>query len=336
MYQNTTPQPVCQDAPRLPLDDGHISVRDPWPAYVQGHLLPGGLVVKQTGLGGPQVGGGDRGPVCGFSGSSRRRLTEKLMGIPWGDVAGSDPHAARVHAIFTTLTYPAEYPEDWAACKAHLHSIRLRLERLPWVPLEWALWKAEVQQRGAPHFHLVIAFEELVSIRQFEDWARQAWFEVVGSGDLEHLRHGVDVRALYESKASRGHLMAYLTKYVAKVWQTVEEGGDPVVTGRVWGTWGDVPRVVLFEVAFPERQGWVQFQRRVRRWARRSRYLAHLANAHGLRLFGGTELLQLLRGLDVIAVDVQETPGVVVSFAEELQPWQDVVNRAQRDYTDVR
>ena len=56
---------------------------------------------------------------------------------------------------------------------------------------------------------------------------------------------------------------------------------------------------VVCEIEFVTRLAWVEFQRRIRRWGQKSPYLARLANAHGLRLFGGTELLQLLRGLDI-------------------------------------
>jgi hypothetical protein len=256
----------------------------------------GGLRLYTLGVEAPQTGGG-RGEVCGFSKASRRRLIDKLMLIPWKECVRQDPHAARASAVLLTLTYPREFPTDSDVIKRHLANFRRALQHIPDLKYS-ALWRLEYQKRGAAHFHIIMWFDRKVSIARFENWAKQTWARVVDSGDLLHVKHGADVRPITVSRRNTAALMAYLVKYLGKL------ADEQFHTGRIWGEWGSIPRVIRCAVSFETRAGYVEFLRRVRKWGRKSRYLRNLANVKGARLYcyGPSVLMQLashLPGVDV-------------------------------------
>jgi len=125
--------------------------------------------------------------------------------------------------LFITLTYPSEFPVDSEIYKADLDKFFKRLKyRFP----EFAcIWKLEFQQRGAPHYHLLvwglsIHCRELISL---------LWFQVVGSGDIKHLKAGTQVQKI---RSWRG-VMSYASKYMGKL-----ETGVSGQSGRFWGVSG--------------------------------------------------------------------------------------------------
>jgi hypothetical protein len=82
----------------------------------------------------------------------------------------------------------------------------------------------EFQERGAPHFHVLI--NQAVS----RVWLSQVWYRVVGSGDVRHMVAGTRSEPLRELHAAA----AYASKYAAKQGQKdVPEGFTDV--GRFWG-----------------------------------------------------------------------------------------------------
>jgi len=138
----------------------------------------------------PQVkGGGIRKEIKGFSPASRLRFM-RTMG-QWNALVFD----LRL-VLGVTLTYPMEFPCARAS-KRHLKMLMQRIERS--YPGTFGVWKLEPQKRGAPHFHIVLAFG--VSVRQrddacgdvaggfeesFQHWLADAWYEIVGSGDVKH------------------------------------------------------------------------------------------------------------------------------------------------------
>jgi len=105
----------------------------------------------------------------------------------------------------------------------------MRLERrYPGIVL---IWRLEFQERGAPHFHLLVFNVERIDIL----WLSRAWFEVVGSGDIRHLKAGTQVQQV---KSWRG-VLYYVGKYLAKA------AGVSFATGRVWGVIGGLPVVLV-------------------------------------------------------------------------------------------
>jgi hypothetical protein len=83
----------------------------------------------------------------------------------------------------------------------------------------------EFQERGAPHFHILVDKEI-----PHQDVAK-SWYRIVGSGDEKHLKAGTEVRAI-RAKDSIGY---YLTTYMEKARQkSVPPEYEKV--GRFWGS----------------------------------------------------------------------------------------------------
>lgn len=162
---------------------------------------------------GGQMGGGKRGKVAGLSRQARARLMRLVASI--------DRTYPASLWLFVTLTYPAEYPTDATTYHRHLDSWFKRLFRDS--PDAAAIWKCEYQRRGAPHFHI------LLFGRAFLDrhWLSKSWYDVVGSGDVNHLAAGTQIKAV----RSWGGVTHYAAKYVAKT----ETATNAAPTGRLWG-----------------------------------------------------------------------------------------------------
>ena len=161
---------------------------------------------------------GKRGKVVEWSGKSRLRLKYDLGRLKRADLA---------KAHFLTLTYPAEFPDvtDHATYKGHLHHFTTRLYQL--YPGACGVWKLEFQKRGAAHFHLLVFGLYGLDVVALRAAVAQTWFDVVGSGDVKHLRAGTGV----DQARSVGGSMSYMAKYISKNDQT--RPGN--FTGRYWG-----------------------------------------------------------------------------------------------------
>jgi len=88
-----------------------------------------------------------RGDVEGFSPGSRKRLFDWLNSIDWKRVEREGL------PLFFTCTYGQSWP-DGRECKEHLRRFYQRLVRLH--PGIGCLWRMEPQERGAPHFHMML------------------------------------------------------------------------------------------------------------------------------------------------------------------------------------
>lgn len=249
-------------------------------------VRPGGMICKFD-LPAGTTPAGWRGPIKGFSRRSKRRLMEKLIGVGWESIVeGVGKRSVSARGVFLSVTYPGEYSADRQDWKRDLEVLRKRMERR-W-PLAFGLWKEEFQERGAPHFHIPMVFEEVVDLPEFRQWVSRAWYEIVGSGDPKHLAAGTNVRPLYGPVQ---RLLRYLIKYLGKLVES------DVETGRIWGKWGKVPCEVLATVTL-RWAGWVELQRRVRKWGKKSGYLRRLRSESFILLGEGIMLAGLLRGLD--------------------------------------
>ena len=179
--------------------------------------------------------------VTGFSRKSRQRLRQKVAEADWWtplQVPGS-----RVGML--TLTYPGDW-ERWApnphAITGHRNALEKRLARtVGYGPAFF--WVREWQARWAPHFHLAGVFPAIVAGRRLEVWLSSAWWEVVGSGDPDHLNAGTRVdweRGLAASDPNRlaCYFSSYSTKDGTKEYQHRPPPGwanDNGSVGRHWG-----------------------------------------------------------------------------------------------------
>lgn len=299
-------------------------------------VLPGGIRVKKEGIAAPPQGGGKRGQIYGFSDESQRRMTDWMMGIPWGQLDQGDVYflsltwhygytsspkldsASDADGAFVLTTVPADVlgrdqPDngyirvDWTVADPPMwhekaKAFRRRLEREYGDRFMGAVWKKEFQARGAPHYHLVVFFRpgRGPDPNHFARWVAGAWNEVVEPGDVHNLRHGARVQKVTNRSGSQMRaLMRYLGKYMAKQFMgCIDDQGELLPVGRIWGIWGEVPAEVMADVriGFMEH---VALCRRLRKWGKKSRYLSGITpGRNGFRvLYDGQLLSQLLDGL---------------------------------------
>jgi hypothetical protein len=164
----------------------------------------------------PQM-AGERGVVSGFSRASRKRMFDLLHELEFE------------RATFVTLTYGGDYPADGRKIKRHLKEYRRRFEkRFGCVP---AVWRMELQRRGAAHFHIMYLDCPFIPIGDLS----LLWHRVIKSSEAAHLACGVDVKLVTSRKESK-LVASYLSKYLAK-----EVGGVDceriTKIGRCWGRW---------------------------------------------------------------------------------------------------
>jgi len=155
-----------------------------------------------------------RGEVKEFSWRSQRNLLRAVFN------AGCD------FVGWICLTYPAEFPRDGVLVKGHLDEFLHELRRE--APGVQYLWCMEFQERGAPHFHV------LVSAWVSRVWVARTWFRIVDSGDAKHLRAGTKVQRVKSREGAGQEMAAVLKRYSAKKEQKLV----PETFGRVGRFWG--------------------------------------------------------------------------------------------------
>ena len=167
---------------------------------------------------------GIRGEITGFSRASRLRLMYLLASVDRTKV--SVP-------IFMTLTYPGE---DWERFGGRKEEVKRHLDTFHhWLAYHYpsapAIWRLEFQERGAPHFHLLVFGVDFI------DCYRTAyeWYKVVGSEQVTHFEAGTQVKGC----RSWAQATAYVAKYMAKL-ETFAGSEVPIHSrpGRMWGVWG--------------------------------------------------------------------------------------------------
>jgi hypothetical protein len=144
---------------------------------------------------------GKRGKVTEFSKASRKRLLELFATID-----------AKKY-LFITLTYGANFP-DTPNAKRHLKAFMMRLERR--YKRLCGVWRLEYQERGAPHFHLILMNVPFIPAKMIVD----LWEAVIGEEYANNTFNetGDRNRTFTRVEAIRKHkkVMAYISKYVAK------------------------------------------------------------------------------------------------------------------------
>lgn len=203
------------------------------------------VVVRGQGYSKGQV--PQRGDVHEFSRKSRQRLAFIA--------ANTDVK----FLTMITLTYPGEYSTDGRQVKANLKAF------LEWLTRDLGhrpsyLWFIEFQERGAPHFHILLAWElprvwvnDVITVngRQIERKVRNqanrdaikafrfrvsaSWYRIVGSGDARHLAAGTKVERVRKVDGA-AH---YAVKYAAKMRQK-KVPKDYQNVGRFYGYSRDV------------------------------------------------------------------------------------------------
>lgn len=168
-------------------------------------------VVSHYAYFGKKKGGGKRSEITGgFSPQSRKRLFMLLNSLRENAIRKS---------LFVTLTYHRENVSRLEV-KQHRKNFFESLRRAH--PESSAIWKLEFQDRGSPHYHIIL-FRRYLS----HEWVARTWNRIAEPGDKLHLAAGTEVRPVRRSDSA----VSYVGKYMAKL-----EGSEEAASwGRYWG-----------------------------------------------------------------------------------------------------
>lgn len=227
-------------------------------------------------------GPGNRRKITEFSSSSRNNMLRKMARIRSLD-----------DALFVTLTYPDEFPDDPAEWKRHLSVLRKRMmRRFPYAGVVWRMEKKprlSGKNRGAiaPHFHLLVVGwpgSHLIA----RAWFRAAWYAIAHNGDKHLGLAAVQVDPI----KSRRHACYYVSKYMGKANQIerVNEVEGAIYTGRYWGTFGNLDMAVILVIA-ASLDALVALKRLFRGWTKHrnravARRLSRYGKSQGVSIFG--------------------------------------------------
>jgi hypothetical protein len=176
------------------------------------------LTVQRSPLWEPFEGMGQskRGKVRGFSRKSRQRFLAFVAMLRKDALP-----------LFVTLTYPEWWPVEWQTWKDDLDKFIKNHVMRKW-PGAAVIWKLEPQERGAPHFHLMIWGVPYMP----KEWLAETWYKVAGTNDPKHLQAGTRVE---RARSFRGVMCYAGKKYMGKE-VTLPAGWEHV--GRFWGACG--------------------------------------------------------------------------------------------------
>lgn len=135
---------------------------------------------------------GVRGKITDFSAGSRGRVFEMFARFK-----------ATYKPVFVTLTYGDDYPST-ADAKRHLHTFLDRIRRKLEGQNVSAVWRMELQQRGAPHFHIMFFGLPFIDKLTIQYWWEEITFVPEPFTRIELIR-------------SRRGVRSYVSKYMAKV-----------------------------------------------------------------------------------------------------------------------
>lgn len=172
--------------------------------------------------------GGKRGEVTSFTLASSMRLQRFMQSVNRNEVKDGE-------LVFMTLTYHLAWPGPREAKEQDLKAFKKRFERA-WGPHP-AVWKLEPQERGAPHFHLLIWMGAGCDVEALSRWTAENWNQIV-RGSADHLRFHLgllrDSRPCVERLRSWKGVAAYCAeRYMGKP----IDGSPWAKPGRWWGKW---------------------------------------------------------------------------------------------------
>lgn len=240
----------------VPLSKAHKSPFCEWAAGAS-------LLKVGTGQPGEVIARGKRGRIDGFSFASRRRLMYMVAKV----------RRDAELPCFVTLTYPNNFPSPIES-KRHLKIFIKRLLR-KFNDIGF-IWKLEPQERGAPHYHLLVWGSDESLLRAF---VPEAWFEIAGNGDRNHLRFHLGMLPKSEpcvnQVRSREGVMRYASKYLGKTFEVA--GWDEIYPGRFWAVVQkeNIPfgKEVVMYITKKDAHVWMRYQRRFAKLKSR-RYLS--------------------------------------------------------------
>jgi hypothetical protein len=173
---------------------------------------------------------GNRGEIKEFTSQSRKRMLEMFATLDRAKIK-----FGKQRVKFITLTYP-DYEGDLKRAKRDMDTLFKRIVRK--FPDACGVWKLEFQQRGVPHFHIMLFNVKWWNVTHMQ----QTWNEVTGTD----ANNSLDLEVI---KSFNG-VMYYVAKYMGKA-EKIENGAmglsvshispqeqkhsAPEFIGRFWG-----------------------------------------------------------------------------------------------------
>lgn len=176
-------------------------------------------------------GGGKRKKIRTFSNQARKAMFTLF-------------HKLKVkHFIFITLTYGQNYPDSELA-KHHLKLFIMRLKyRYPQLA---GVWRIELQERGAPHFHLLLTYLPFVPKEEI----CRLWERVIGKKYRNNSKpFGGSRKKTFtriEFCKNKKKVFGYLSKYVAKKSepQSGDSGFNSVAKRQIYAEHCEAPPIL--------------------------------------------------------------------------------------------
>lgn len=177
----------------------------------------------------------ERGIIRGMSSKSRKRMMEAIA--QWRDF----DHRT---AYFITITYHEEWGVSFEAWKRDIEVFVKRMKRK--FDNTGGLWKLEFQQRGAPHFHLIVSGLSRVHSEVME-WVTKNWGEIAHQNSEYRGLYATNVRRITSLRHAMHYAAKYMTKSVPVYVNPDEETGELelIPTGRIWAVFGNVDRTPI-------------------------------------------------------------------------------------------
>jgi len=192
----------------------------------------------------PFSGGGRRGCISHYSRGSYKRLLDKLNGLDQREMVCGVWR-------FITLTFHLAVPPPREAkkmLKAFRRAYEAAFGRI------CGFWKLEPQERGAPHFHLLIMRSSQGDVQAEINWVAHKWHEIAGAGSAYHLALALGQLPRSKPCVEVVDKFEAVVKYVGKYMAKPIDGAGWDRPGRWWGTWRDemLPRTILREAVNDE------------------------------------------------------------------------------------
>ncbi|GAH94782.1 unnamed protein product [marine sediment metagenome] len=166
-----------------------------------------------------------RGKITHFSKMSRFRLFELLAKID---------NKLDFQPLFVTLTYHHGHQNSKKSTKSQLHNFLTQLRNFD--PDVQFIWRAELQSRGAPHYHLII-FPGPVKQTFYKDYYQvrisEIWHSIADPKSYKHKEYGCKMVVIKNYREA----CSYMSKYVAKQ----EIDNTEIIEGKHWGCSKDLP-----------------------------------------------------------------------------------------------
>lgn len=223
-----------------------------------------------------------RGRISHFSKQARFRLFELLAKIDNNLV---------LKPLFLTLTYHHGHQNSKSSTKSQLHNFLVQLRNFD--PYVQFIWRAELQSRGAPHYHLIIFPAKVVGSHDkitYDIKIAQIWHLVADPKSYRHKEFGCKMIVINNYREA----CSYVSKYVAKE----EKNNTESIEGKHWGCSRNLPTRVHKVYQVNDRKA-MRIITNIRNWLM----------LHGKKKYADPEYMHICNDFTVF-IDLSELPSL--------------------------